>query len=113
MEFDHDTLMTNLARYMIPIRMYPGIIKWIQDGVKPGHFLMAIVENDLKESINRADDENVIRLQAYIKFLYNCAPGGCWGSKEKVEEWAKMGGLRKKHQIKSLIELEEENDDGE
>jgi hypothetical protein len=112
MEFDHDTLQYALGRHQIPIRMYPGIIRWILDGVKPGHFLLAIVENDLKGAIDRADDENIIRLQAYVRFFYNSAPGGCWGSKERVEEWAKQGGLRKIHSIENLV-VEEEFDEGE
>jgi hypothetical protein len=112
MEFDHDTLQYALGRYQIPIRMYSGIIRWIQDGVKPGQFLTAIIENDLRLAVNLADDENIFRLVAYVKFFYNAAPTGCWGSKELVELWAKEGGLRKVNSIKTLV-IEEEYDDGE
>jgi hypothetical protein len=89
--------------------MYPGIIQWIQDGVKPGHFLTAIIENDLRGAIERADDENVIRLQAYIRFFYNCSPGRCWGSKELVAEWAKQGGLRRTNFKPTLMTIDDED----
>jgi hypothetical protein len=108
MDFTQDQLNVALARYHIPIRMHPGIIRWIQSGVKPGQFLTAIIENDLKEAINRADDENIIRLVAYVKFFYNAAPGGCWGSKEKVEQWQKQGGLRNDIDKEILKEIAQE-----
>ncbi len=54
-----------------------------------GHFLTAVVENDLFEACNRADAENRLLLAEYVKWLYNYAPTGCYGSREKVEAWLK------------------------
>ena len=65
--------------YHIPDRMMEGLKRWIDHGIKPGSFMLAVLTNDLRGAIERADDEN----------LYNEAPGGCWGSVEKVADWAK------------------------
>jgi len=39
-----------------------------------GHFLTAIVKNDLEEACGRADSINRFVLPIYIRFLYNYAP---------------------------------------
>jgi hypothetical protein len=111
MDFSEQQLEEALQRKKIPERMQAGIIKWILIGQMPGHFLSAVIRNDLKEAIARADDENVIGLAAYIHFFYNHAPIGCWGSKEKVLQWEQNGGLRK---VRCALQpIVEENDDGE
>ncbi len=35
----------------------------------------------------RADDTNRGRMFDIVAFLYNEAPGACWGSREKVQKW--------------------------
>jgi hypothetical protein len=112
MDFTEQQLRYNLDRFQIPIHMHNGIIRWILDGIRPGTFLCAIVENNLKESIMRADIDNITRLIAYVNFFYNAAPGGCWGSVDKVRQWENDGGLRKIKSTKSLVSIEED-DDGE
>jgi len=48
----------------------------------PGHFLAAVLKNDLFKAINRADDTNVKALKLYVMFLYNVAPGTWWAKAE-------------------------------
>lgn len=72
----------------IPERMAPALECWIQHGQIPGEFLQAVLRNDLREAVGRADPGNLVALPAYIGFLYNEAPGGCWGSLENVKAWA-------------------------
>jgi len=67
--------------------MMGGLNRYIKQRIKPGDFLTAVICNDLKESVYRADDENMANLPAYIHYLYNKAPSGCWGSKEKMTAW--------------------------
>ena len=76
----------------IPERMRGGIVRYILDGVEPGHFLSAVLTNDLTGAFGRADDENVRLIGDYIKFFYNYAPSGCWRSPENFKEWLKAGG---------------------
>jgi hypothetical protein len=80
-------LTHELNRHLIPARMHPGILNYLLHGVQPGNFLTAVLKNDLKEAIMRADDENIIRLPSYVRFFYNNAPIASWGSPEKFHEW--------------------------
>jgi hypothetical protein len=63
----------------IPEYMQGGIIRYYENGQPPGHFLKAVIDNDLRGAIERADDTNVHCLKNYIMWFYNHAPGGSWG----------------------------------
>ena len=73
--------------FYVPNRMMGGIENWVLYGVKPGDFLTAVLENNLRVACERADDENLRNLPAYVGYLYNELPAECWGSKEKVTAW--------------------------
>lgn len=77
----------------IPLHMQDGLALWINYGIPPGSFLMAVLENNLMEAFRSADQINRHHLFQYANFLYNFAPSSCHGSPEKVRDWAKMGGL--------------------
>lgn len=77
----------NFNKYEIPDYMQDALIRYIDNKIEPGAFLMAVLCNDLSEACGRADDINKHLLFNYIRFLYNEAPRFCWGSKEKVREW--------------------------
>lgn len=76
--------------YYIPDYMGGGIERYIQQGVIPGDFLQAIITNDLKEAVGKADITNIKNLPAYVAYFYNEAPMGCWGSKKQMEDWIKQ-----------------------
>jgi len=78
---------------LIPERMRGAIRCYIERGIPPGHFLTAVLCNDLREAVARADDENKKLLSNYVLFLYNCAPLRCWGSPALFEAWITRGGL--------------------
>ena len=73
--------------FYIPIHMMDGIRRYIDDHIPPGDFLSSIITNDLRESVGRADDENIRNIPAYVSYFYNEAPSSCWGSAEKMNEW--------------------------
>ena len=52
-----------------------------------GDFLTAILTNDLARAVAHADDTNVWLIPIYYGWVYNEAPQGCHGSKEKVKAW--------------------------
>jgi len=79
--------------FYIPPRMNGGLKRYVLDGVRPGQFLEAVISNDLRESVGRADDENMRNLPAYAAFLYNYFPAGSWGSPQAMEKWIDKGGL--------------------
>lgn len=78
----------------IPEYMHGGIIRWIEQGIEPGLFLQAVFSNNLMETFGQADDLNRNHILAYILYLHNDAPIGCWGSLQNYHEWHKKGGLK-------------------
>ena len=85
----------SFQQWYIPARMMPSIQRYITDRLRPGNFLQEVISNDLYGAIARADDENLENLPAYLSFFNNEAPGLCWGSKKKMEEWIESakGGI--------------------
>lgn len=77
----------------LPAYMMGGVVEYVMRGRAPGHFLAALFSNDLKGCFERADESNALVLKQYVHLLYNYAPAGCWGSKEKFQDWLKAGGL--------------------
>lgn len=75
-------------QFEIPDRMMPALEGWTLRGEPVGDFLHAVLTNNLRGACERADDENIVNLPAYIAYLYNEAPSPCWGSPEKVKAWA-------------------------
>lgn len=66
-----------------------GMRRYVEQGIEPGGFLLAVLQNNQEEAFGRADIENMERMADYAVFLYNYAPRECWGSKEIVEAWMK------------------------
>ena len=71
----------------IPDLTAQGLVRYLDQHIRPGSFLCAVLCNDLRESLACADDENTASLQALVAYLYNEVPGGAWGSPEKFQAW--------------------------
>lgn len=71
----------------VPTYMQDGLIAYLQDGRRPGEFLLAVLRGDLFGAYQYADDANLQNIGAYVSFLYNHADPRCFGSKEKVTKW--------------------------
>jgi hypothetical protein len=71
----------------IPSSTMYGLKGYVEDGRPVGGFLTAVICNDLSEAIGRADEGNYAALLDIVAWLYNEAPGSCWGSVEKFEAW--------------------------
>ena len=78
---------------LIPEHMIGGLRRYIEFGIEPGGFLEAVLCNDLKNAVGRADNTNKHRLNDYIMFLYNFAPSDWRGSPEKYQAWIDRRGL--------------------
>ena len=74
---------------LVPAHMHGGLIRYLEQGIMPGGFLSAVLTNDLKRACASADHINIRRIPDIVSFLYNFAPGPCWGSEEKVTEWVR------------------------
>ena len=86
-EKNRNQLYQKLEELGIPSHMHGAMVRYLVDHIAPGDFLQAVLENDLKEACNRADDINILRLPEYVRFLYNFAPRACWGSPRAFREW--------------------------
>ena len=81
--------MYTFRDFHIPDRMMEGLLRYIDGGIPGGDFLHAVRCNNLHFAVNYADDENLANLPAYVGYLTNRSPGGCWGSADRVREWMK------------------------
>lgn len=70
--------------------------EYARTGRQLGHFLTAVLSNDLFEAFGRADEKNVATMKYIVMYIYNELPCTCHGSKEKVEKWQEAGGLEGK-----------------
>ena len=77
----------------VPQHTRRPLVDYIVRGASKGHFLTAVLSNDLKTAVMRADDLNREALHAIVGWLYEWAPSNCWGSKKKYEAWVESGGL--------------------
>lgn len=73
--------------HLIPDYMIGAVRRYILQGIPPGSFLTAVVCNDLREAFARADDVNAQHMHGWVRFFYNYAPSGCWGSPERYNNW--------------------------
>lgn len=74
---------------LIPEHVRPRMKRYLERGLRPGEFVVAVLENNLVQSVCRADRVNLAQIVEWAKFLYNEMPMESWGSKEKVNAWIK------------------------
>lgn len=79
--------MINLDYTGLPEGLRVGMCRYIEGGILPGSFLKAVLANDLMNACAHADHVNRQRLFDIVDWLYNEAPGNCWGSPEKMQVW--------------------------
>ncbi|KKL26750.1 hypothetical protein LCGC14_2392130 [marine sediment metagenome] len=73
----------------IPNYTLAALKRYLDNGIPPGHFLTAVLENNLVEAETRADIENSKALKDIIMYVYWEMPSHSWGSPEKVARWIK------------------------
>lgn len=76
------------AKYpAVPITTLLALVRYCELGSPCGHFVTAVLENNLVEAFCRADEHNTVAMRDIAAILYNHLPWTCWGSAEKVESW--------------------------
>lgn len=80
-------MLNNLDRANVPEHLHGGLLRYLLLGLRPGHFLTAVLENNLAEAFGRADETSRAGLFSLVTFLYNDVPRSAWGSPAKVEDW--------------------------
>lgn len=77
----------------VPSHNHGGLTRYIENGIVPGDFLTAVLENNLMRALGKADETNRHALFNIASFLHNAAPSQCYGSPHAVKEWSTLGGL--------------------
>ncbi len=72
---------------LIELRFKESIDRYVENGMEPGGFITAVLENDLVGAFGRADTAAMTNLKHIICYCYNEIPSICWGSREKVANW--------------------------
>lgn len=75
--------------YEVPERTREAIDKYIATHLPVGGFLTAVLSNNLRDAVCRADPDNLKNLPAIVAYINNKAPYDCWGSPERVAKWTK------------------------
>jgi hypothetical protein len=75
----------------VPPHLRPGLVRYFGDGILPGSFLQAVLVNDLRQAIQRADPESLDGLPALVQCLVATAPAIAWGSRQAVRAWSTTG----------------------
>lgn len=73
----------------LPHHMREGMEMYLTRGIPPGGFMMAVLTNDLKGAVGRADLTNLKYLTNIVAYIYNHVPSIAQGSPAKVEAWIK------------------------
>jgi hypothetical protein len=76
-----------LAAHRVPAHLHGGLLVYFEDHLPPGDGLLAILENDLRQTLNRADPDTLAGLVNIVSFLMNEAPAEAWGSPALVRAW--------------------------
>jgi hypothetical protein len=71
----------------LPESLRDGMQRYFRDGTRPGHFLTAVLENDLFGAVMRSDPNNLNEIPAIVKWLYNEVPLEAYGSTLRVNAW--------------------------
>lgn len=58
-----------------------------------GHFITAVLENNLMQAHNHADTFSLSILHHLVVYMYNYVPSSCYGSRKKMDKWIKIGGM--------------------
>lgn len=76
-----------LVEYGVPEHLRAGLIRYLVQRIRPGGFLVAVLKNDLAETLRRADPVSFAGLPSIRLFLDNEAPSPSWGSPAAFQAW--------------------------
>lgn len=109
--------MQQINYNLLPEHIRGGMKRYIEQGIIPGDFLQAIIQDKLVDSFERADETNITNMFNIAKFAYNEMPMGSRGSEETMFWWHEIGGLNgllaKKATKNNHGRKSDDGDDGE
>ena len=80
------------------------LVDYLIKGRNPGHFLYAVLANDLTDAVCFADPSSLALLKATVKLVYNELSSMARGSKKRVNLWMEQPhpGIRAEFEFKIL-----------
>jgi hypothetical protein len=86
-----DELESHFDSYSVPLNLRGGLTRYFFEAIRPGSFLVAVLENNLSETVRRASPESVAGIVGVVRFLDMEAPKDSWGSQAAVDAWLDAG----------------------
>lgn len=75
----------------VPVDLADSLAAYVSRHLPPGAFLAAVLSNDLREAVLRADPRSMAAMKQIVNWVVWEVPSGAWGSREKVAAWIRMG----------------------
>lgn len=72
---------------VIPERTLETLEAYVRDHRPPGGFLQAVLSNNLKEALGKADRENLLALKEIVGWVYWECPYKAQGTLENYRAW--------------------------
>jgi len=79
----------------LPVHMVESLERYVQHHIAPGSFLEAVICNDLRNALTKADPINRKLLVYYVWWLENAAPAESYGSLKAYHQWLEKRKLAK------------------
>ncbi len=73
--------------YGVRTQLVLGLLEWCESARAPGDFLCAVLSNDLKDAVSRADYDSIKAIKGIVVLLNNKFPATCWGSPDALATW--------------------------
>jgi hypothetical protein len=86
--------MSHVKYDSLPEHMRDGAELYVERGIEPGDFMLAVLCNNLVRACERADSVNLRYMVEWASWLKWECPMAAWGSSSNVDDWVKRGGLR-------------------
>jgi hypothetical protein len=80
-------LLMRMVECNVPDHLHEGLIEYLAARRPVGHFLTAVLSNDLTETAIRADPYVRPYIADVVTFLLNYAPADAWGDEKRVAAW--------------------------
>lgn len=74
----------------VPQSLRCGLVNYIEKGRPVGSFVYAVLCNDLRAAVFRADPDNRLHLSSIVRWIWNYAPLRAWGSEMDVLTWMEI-----------------------
>lgn len=77
----------NLPYHQLPATLRDGMQRYLEGHIRPGDFLRAVLANDLREAVRRADWLHRDLLPLVVEWVHNNVPPEACGTWSNVEAW--------------------------